>query len=554
MLQTLSIKNVALISNLTIDFGDKFNVLLGETGAGKSIIFDSINFVIGGKLDKTLLRNGESLMKVDALFTGLNESVVEKINEIGFEGDEFVLTRTYSSDGKSTCRINGAPCVVATLKDVGELLLDSYSQHESIQLLKTKNHLSMIDKFGGNQIQLIKDKLKEKFNSFTLINKQIEELGGDEFERERTKSLLEYQVQEIEDANLKNGEYEEIQERLKFLNNAEKIFEAVSNCEEYLNDGSSSTLNTLYQSSAVLSPISIDIINKCKERIDSVRYEVEDIYQTLLDIKNESEFDEREYEALDHRLDLIKSLNKKYGGSIEGVLNYLEESKQKLNKLKDSEFLLVKLNDEKVKTFNELKNIASQLTNARKEVAKDIEQKILKELKELGMKSSQFEVEFKLLENISANGQDDVEFVFSANKGQDVKSLSKTASGGELSRFMLAIKNIFAEIGGSQTLIFDEIDSGISGETGNIVGSKLNAITNFAQIICITHLPQVAVYGDDFYLVSKTENESTTQTSVNHLVNEQINQNIAKIFAGSDVTTNAINQVVQMRQKAGKAE
>ena len=554
MLQTLSIKNVALISELSIDFGEKFNVILGETGAGKSIIFDSINFVIGGKLDKTLLRNGESVMRVDALFGNLNETTISKINELGFDGEEFVLTRTYSLDGKSTCRINGTPCVTNTLKEVGSYLLDSYSQHESIELLKTKNHLQMIDKYGANIISPLKEELKEKYSDYLLIKKQIEELGGNEFERERTKSLLEYQINEIEDANLKIGEDEEIQERLKFLNNAEKIYEAVTACEEYLNDSSSSAINTLQQSSYALSPIQIESINECKERLDSARYEIEDVYETLLEIKSESEFDEKEYNSLDNRLDLIKALNKKYGGNIEKTLEFVSQAKQKLNLLNDSEFLLAKLTKEKERLFEEIKNLANKLTQSRKETAKIVEEKILTELKQLGMKSSQFETKFNLLNEPTSNGQDDIEFVFSANKGQDVKSLSKTASGGELSRFMLAIKNIFAEIGSSQTLIFDEIDSGISGETGNIVGAKINNITQFAQIICITHLPQVAAFGDDFYLVTKVEDESSTQTKVKHLDENEIPIQIAKIFVGNDIGENAIKQAIEMRLKTGKTE
>lgn len=554
MLQTLSIKNVALIKDLSIDFGDGFNVLLGETGAGKSIIFDSINFVLGGKLDKTLLRSGETLMRVDALFNNINSQSQEKLRELGFEGEEFVLTRTYSEDGKSSCRINSMPCVTNTLKEVGSLLLDSYSQHENIELLKTKNHLTMLDKFGGKQILETKDKLKEAYNKYLSLNKQIDELGGDEGERERTKSLLTYQIDEIEKAELKIGEDEELQQRLKFLNNAEKIFEAVSQCEEYLSESSSSAINNLQQASYTLASISIDRILDCKERLDSARIEIEDVYETLLQIKEESEFDEKEYNALDNRLDLIKSLNKKYGGSIEKTLDFLKQSKEKLNILNDSEYMLAKLSKEKDEQFNEVKKIANDLSELRKITAKSIESKIIGELRELGMKSSQFEVKFNLLQEPNSNGQDDVEFVFSANKGQDVKSLSKTASGGELSRFMLAVKNIFAEIGGNQTLIFDEIDSGISGETGNIVGSKLNNITKFAQIICITHLPQVAVFGDDFFLVTKSEDVSSTHTEVKHLEKDEIPTQIAKIFAGSDISENAIKQVVEMRKKAGKSE
>lgn len=553
MLQTLSIQNVALITKLTIDFEKGLNILLGETGAGKSIIFDSINFVLGEKLDKTLLRSGESSMRVDAMFTQLNQTALDKLKEYDFDGEELLLTRIYSLDGKSSCKVNGIPCTTSILKEIGSILVDSYSQQESVELLKTKNHLIMLDKYGGSKISSLKEELKEEFNNYQEINKQINNLGGSEFERERTKSLLEFQIKEIEDAQLIIGEDVEAYERLKILNNAEKIHEAITLCEDYLNDSSTSIINNLQQSTHILSSLNIERIEDCKNRLDSTRYEIEDIYQTLVDIKNESEFDEKEFNSLDRRLDLIKSLTKKYGGSIEKTLDYLEEIKIKLSNLNDSEFLLEKLNKEKEKVYTNLLNICDKLTKLRKENALIIEEKIINEIRQLGMKSSKFEVKFNILPEITSNGLDEVEFVFSANKGQEVKSLSKTASGGELSRFMLAIKNIFAEIGSSQTLIFDEIDSGISGETGNIVGQKLNNITSFAQILCITHLPQVACYGDNFFFVSKVENEFNTETHIKQLTDQEICHNIARMIVGDDVSETSLSQAKEMRKKAGKS-
>lgn len=552
MLQTLSIQNVALISNLSVDFGNGFNILLGETGAGKSIIFDSINFVLGAKLDKTLLRYGESTMRVDALFSNINFSTLEKIKEFGFVGEEIVLSRTYSADGKSTCRINGIVCASSVLKEIGQMLVDSYSQHESIDLLKTKNHLAMIDKYGEKTIADIKSKLAEVFGEYKSISKQIEELGGSEFERERTMSLLQYQIEEIENANLTAGEEESLRERLKMLNNAEKIFEAVAGCEELLSESSTSVINSLKNSASFLSTINIDKISDCKERLDSARYEIEDIYETLVDIKNESEFDEKEYAIVDSRLDLIKSLNKKYGGSIEKTLQYLDEIKEKYNSLKDSEIILDKLNKKKDDLYSKILDISNLLSKERKEVSKIVESKVLNELKELGMKSSQFEIKIEKMESPTINGQDNLEFIFSANKGQEVKSLAKTASGGELSRFMLAIKNIFNQIGDAQTLIFDEIDSGISGETGNIVGTKLNNISGNAQVICITHLPQVACYADEFFYVSKIEDENSTITTIENLKGDQIIYNLARMVVGDEVTKTAIDQAKEMRLRTGK--
>lgn len=553
MLQTLSIKNVALISSLSIDFGKHFNVLLGETGAGKSIIFDALNFVLGAKIDKTLLRSGESTMRVDAVFTNLKESTLELLKEFGIEEDEIVLTRTYSQDGKSSIRINGLPSTQSVLKNVGDILVNSYSQHESVDMLKTKNHLIMLDKYGNEKIKPLKEKLQSEYHTFKDIENKIKSLGGNDFERERTKSLLLYQIKEIEDANLKVGEDEEVKERLKFLSNAEKINQAITICEELLSDNNDSCINSLQQSSSLLSSISgFGNIDECKNRLDSARYEIEDIYQTLVDIKSSAEFDENEYEELDRRNDLIKSLIKKYGGSIEKTLEYLENSKKQFDELENSVALIEKLEKDKSDIETKLNNTAEMLSNVRKTYAQEITKKITCELRELGMKSSSFDVKFNRLESITLEGLDDVEFVFSANKGQELKSLAKTASGGELSRFMLAVKNIFAEIGSAQTLVFDEIDAGISGETGNIVGQKLNNITRYAQVLCITHLPQVASYGDDFFYVSKTEDKTSTLTQIKHLEGDEIIYNLARMIGGDNVSDIALSHAKEMRNLTGK--
>lgn len=553
MLETISIQNVALIKNLSIEFGKGLNILLGETGAGKSIIFDALNFVLGGKADKSLIRSGENQMRVDAVFTNLSDYALSKLSEFGIEEDEVALTRILNIDGKSSARINGLPTTAGVLKEVGKCLLDSYSQHESVELLNPKMHLPMLDSFGGARIKNLKDKVKSTFLDYEEVKHKIAELGGDEFERERTKSLLEYQVNEIEDAHLTIGEDEEVAQRLKFLNSSEKIFEAICQSEELLNGSAGSCLQTLANASMNLSAISnFEDINQCKERLDSAKYEIEDVYETLLDIKASTEFDEKEFDKLDKRNDQIRSITKKYGGSIEKVLEFLAQSKQKLNDLEDSEFLLGKYQKELEVKYKNLLIASEELTSMRKIVAGEIQEKIIGELRQLGMKSSQFNVAFEKLNSPTSSGMDKVEFEFSANKGQEVKSLSKTASGGELSRFMLAVKNIFAEINSAQTLVFDEIDAGISGETGNIIGKKLNNLTNFAQVLCITHLPQVACYGDDFFFVTKKEDSLTTQTNVKKLESEEIPLSIAKMIVGQSVSELALNQAKELIANAVK--
>ena len=554
MLQSLTIKNVALISSLTIDFGQGFNVLLGETGAGKSIIFDALNFVLGSKADKTLIRTGEDSMRVDALFTSLSKTAIESLKEFGYDEDEISLSRTMNVDGKSVIRINGIASTLSILKIVGQILVDSYSQHESIDLLKSKNHLSMVDKFAGEQIRSLKDKVKLDYEEYHNILSQITSLGGDRFERERTKSMLEYEVKQLEDASLTPNEDVEIKQRRDLLNSSEKILQAINTCLEELAENNQSAINLLQLSSLALSGLTtFDKLYESKQRLDSLRYELEDICDGLVSLKDSIDFDEQELEMMDRRYDLIKSLTSKYGGSIEKVLEYLDSAKNRLMQLEDSDYLIEKLNKQKDKVYENLLISCEKLSLKRREIAEIIESKITKELKELNMKSSKFKVKFSRLKEPTSNGYDDVEFEFSANLGQDIKALSKTASGGELSRFMLAIKNIFAQIGSAQTLIFDEIDAGISGETGNVVGAKLNNITSFAQVICITHLPQVASYGDNFYYVSKMTRDGNTFTEVKELHGQDIVYNIARIVGGDSVSEIALKHAQEMREKTGKA-
>lgn len=554
MLQSLTIKNVALISSLTIDFGQGFNVLLGETGAGKSIIFDALNFVLGSKADKTLIRTGEDSMRVDALFTSLSKTAIESLKEFGYDEDEISLSRTMNVDGKSVIRINGIASTLSVLKIVGQILVDSYSQHESIDLLKSKNHLSMVDKFAGEQIRSLKDKVKLDYEEYHNILSQITSLGGDRFERERTKSMLEYEVKQLEDASLTPNEDVEIKQRRDLLNSSEKILQAINTCLEELAENNQSAINLLQLSSLALSGLTtFDKLYESKQRLDSLRYELEDICDGLVSLKDSIDFDEQELELMDRRYDLIKSLTSKYGGSIEKALEYLDSAKNRLMQLEDSDYLIEKLNKQKDKVYENLLISCEKLSLKRREIAEIIESKITKELKELNMKSSKFKVKFSRLKEPTSNGYDDVEFEFSANLGQDIKALSKTASGGELSRFMLAIKNIFAQIGSAQTLIFDEIDAGISGETGNVVGAKLNNITSFVQVICITHLPQVASYGDNFYYVSKMTRDGNTFTEVKELHGQDIIYNIARIVGGDSVSEIALKHAQEMREKTGKA-
>lgn len=552
MLQTLKIENFALIENQTVEFKNGLNILLGETGSGKSLIFNSMLFALGMKADKTYIRSGKKFMKVDALFVELSDELRQFLEDAGFDcEDELLLSRSLSEDGKNVIRVNGQIATTSMLKEIGQRLVDSFTQHESVSLLNVKNHLTMLDKFAGERVKPLKEEISSLLEQIAEINKKIKSLGGDESERERLISLLKYQYEEIEKAELRQGEDEEVKERLKVMASAEKIFEAVSASEALLSENPDSAINALQEVSNALSALSnIEVLSALKERLDSCRYELEDIVSALVDVRDETTFDEGEFNALDQRNDLIKNLCKKYGGSIEAVLEFASKAKEQLQMLDEGQELLEKLNAQKEKLVAQLEKVAGKLTEARKAVAEEVEGKVEKELRELGMKSSKFTIQISPLKEIGQNGRDDVVFNFSANAGQEVKSLSKTASGGELSRFMLAVKNIFAENGLASTLLFDEIDAGISGETGKIVGQKLKNITKFCQVLCITHLPQVAVFGDNFVNVYKLEKDGQTFSETKILDLDEAVEAVAKMTGGANPTEIALNHAREMFKDA----
>lgn len=556
MLEILKIENVALIKNLELNFSDGFNVLLGSTGAGKSIIFDALNFVLGSQADKTLIRSGENSMRVEAVFSALNADTRKYLIEAGYlteEDDCLILSRSLDVGGKSAIRINGGICNLQMLRECTANLVDSYSQHESITLLKSKNHLAMLDKLGGDKIAKIKAELKTEYDVLSEIKKKIASLGGDESERERTRALLEYQIKEIEDAELKEGEEEELEERIKLMSSAEKIFEASKACENLLDTSSMSAISSVHEAASQLSSLSqIEEISALRDRLNSCKYELSDICESLKDIAQRCSYDEGELDRLNRRKDLIKMLCKKYGRTIPAVLEYLDKTRTRLDELTGSEILLSKLQKEETAQTQKVLFHCENLRAVRKTVALDTQARVQKELRELGMKNTTFIIEFGECE-VSANGYDEAEFTFSANKGQEVKALSKTASGGEMSRVMLAFKTIFAEAGYAETLIFDEIDTGISGETGYVVGEKLSRLAKSSQVLLITHLAQVACQAGAFYYVSKSSDDSSTYTSVKQLHGADIDVELARMLGGDNITDVSLAHIKEMRAHVKRA-
>lgn len=542
MLEKLNIKNVALIKSLEINFQSGFNVILGETGAGKSIIIDSLNFALGSKADKTLIRAGEETMTVSALFVDVSNNVKSILSGFGLdEADEVLLSRTYSQSGKGEARINGEIVAISMLKQIGEALVDSYGQNESIALLKQKNHLEILDLYKPKDEIQIKDEIQNLIDKLNELNLKIKKLGGDEASRERQIDLLSFQTNEIENANLQENEDEILEEKLKKLSNSEKIMEAISSAFELLGN-ENGAIATLKQSLNNLRSVERydDKIEILSQKLDESIINIDELCEEIYSLSNDYDFNENELNQMIERRDVLDSLKRKYGGSLENVLKYLNDASEELEMLKNSKEILNSLENEKKKLLEVAAEKFNELGKIRRAHALEIEQKLTTALAEIGILKAQFKVNFfplvrsiEEVETFSLNCMEDVEFLFSANLGEELKPLAKTISGGEMNRFMLAFKNIIADINGPATLIFDEIDSGISGKVAAQVAEKIAKLSKTYQVLCISHLPQVASMGDCFFFVSKANDGERTQTSIKMLSNEEIAFQIALLTYGS---------------------
>ena len=552
MLRLLKIKNFALIYDQTIEFDGGFNVLVGSTGAGKSLIIDAISFVLGEKANKLNIRTGEEKLSVQAVFDIKDNRINKFLAENDIDGDDsIIVSRSLCLDGKSDARINGTIVSVGTLKSFSSLLIDIYAQNENIELLNPKNHLSILDSYAKNEVLGLKDELNLKLDELKAIQKSIEELGSDDELRARKLELLEYQIKDIENANLKCGEDDELKAKIDKLANYERIFENVKQANDCLYNVNE-LLNSVEQKIMFASKYD-ESLNLLLERVKSNRIDLSDILDELKEY-DDGYFDENELERLNARQDLINTLKRKYGSTLEDVLEYLNKTKEDYDNLLFGEERLNKLQKQKEVLVKYLYDLCVKLSNARQKVAKEIEDKVSAELKLLGFKNFNFKVNFADLSNVkdavfTKNGLDQVEFLFSANAGEGLKSLAKTISGGEMSRFMLAIKNVFAKSYMSSTLIFDEVDTGVSGEIGQRVAERLANLSISSQVICITHLCQVTAMADKYIYVSKVVEDGKTFTKISYLQGDEIIKYIAEV-SGAEPTQVAMQFASELKFKA----
>ena len=554
MLNRLYVKNIALIQEANIEFDKKFNVLSGETGSGKSIILDSINFVLGSKADKNLIRYGADEAFVRAEFTVEPDSAaIAELEEMDIECDgTIVISRKYSQEGKGSIKINGNSVSVSMLRKVTAHLVDVHGQSEHFYLLNEKNQLSLIDGLCKSELKSVKAELSDLITKKRAIRRQIDELGGDEQERARKLDLLDYQIKEIESAEIRVGEYEELLARKKVMDNLEKIALALSEVRSILSDDNGCT-DLLSSASRIMSSVSGygDEYSSISDRIENISVEAEDISQTISDLSDGLSFDEGQAQYIEERLTLLKNLMRKYGNSEEAVLSYFEDASRQYEVLSDAAENIERLQKSAILMDDKIYDCCRKLSDMRKSACESFTRQVVAELKSLNIPNAKFEVEFAPFDRQTArlsdtNGSDDVSFMFSANKGEPLKPLSKIISGGEMSRFMLSVKTQLKDINGISTYIFDEIDAGISGVTARAVAEKFVAISHNTQIIAVSHLPQVCAAASCQFLISKTDDGRTTVTNIRRLNHEERVQEIVRLTGSqpSEAATKHANELL----------
>ncbi len=553
MLIQLTIKNFALIESISFDLGEGFNILSGETGAGKSILIDAIDYVLGGKFSKDLIRTGENKTSVEAVFEINNENIKEALNDLEIEyEDVLIIRRETLLTGKSLIKVNGKSLIVSQLKKIREKILDIHGQHQNQNLLQKESHGIYLDNFIGEIIEKDLNEFSSLRDELYSIRAKIVDLRGN-LEGEKLIDYIKFQLEDIEKGKLRLGEEEELKEQFNSLSNAEKINNSLTISYNILSGGdSSSVLEGLSKVITELSSIEeyVSWIKEKKDIVEEAYYNLEEITRELRDGADNIQYDEEELAKINERLYTINSYKKKYGGSVESVLENYENLKNRFEELSNAEEIIKELEIKEKEILEKMKIVGEKLHKIRVEKKDILEEKILKELSYVGLDKSTMEIQIEKLERHNERGFDDITFAISTNPGEPVKSLEKVLSGGELSRIMLALKCVFADKDDIPTLIFDEIDTGISGQVGQRVGEKMYQVSKNHQVLCITHLPQIAILSDKHYFVSKEVINGKTYTKIKILNEEEKISQVASMLGGDNVTNTTIENVKEMLKNA----
>ena len=546
MLSLLHIENIAVIECADISFDRGFNVLTGETGAGKSIVIDAISAILGQRAYRDMVRTGAAKASVRAVFTDVPE--LGWFAENGVEYDpETIIQREIYLDGKSVCRVNGQLVTVSILHKLGIQLINIHGQHDSASLFDEANHLTFLDDFADNQ--QLRQEYSETFSEVCKLRREIDRISMDEGEKLRRMETLKFQIEEIEKADLRAGEDDELEARRKLLQNSEKISNGLNDAVENLyggddTDGAASLLSIAERALARVSKFSDDI-SSLHEKVADLMYQVQDVAEIARDVRDDLAYSADELEQIEARLDVIHKLRRKYGTTCADILEYLGKAKKELDEIEFADDHLERLKDKLQKAEKEAWAAALTLRENRKETAMKLSARILTELSQLDMPKVQFSCEFTELD-LTANGADAVAFYMSANVGEALKPMSKVASGGELARIMLAMKNVLAEQDKVATLIFDEVDTGVSGRAAQKVAEKLRSVAKTKQVLCVTHLPQLAAMGDTHLLIAKGERDGRTYTTVTPLDIEGRKRELARIIGGANITETTLKSAEEM--------
>lgn len=541
MLQTLSIKQFAIIDELDINFSDGLTVMSGETGSGKSIIIDAIGQLIGMRASSDYVRHGEKKAIIEGIFD-IDESkdainILESLS-IDVDEDFLLVKREIFSSGKSICRINNQTVTLQDLRKVMQELLDIHGQHETQSLLKQKYHLQLLDDYADNHYSDLLNQYQLSYNQYKNKRKELEELESADQALLQRLDLMKFQLEELTEASLKEGEVEQLESDIKRIQNSEKLNLALNNAHQVLTD-ESAIPDRLYELSNYLQTIN-DIVPekfvRLKEDIDQFYYILEDAKHEIYDEMANTEFDEQVLNEYESRMNLLNNLKRKYGKDITELIAYQSKLANEIDKIENYEQSTSQLREEIKTLYNEVIDIGKKLSQERRRVARELRDHIVSEIQNLQMKDANLEISFKPLDEPTIEGIEFVEFLISPNRGEPLKSLNKIASGGELSRIMLALKSIFVKSRGQTAILFDEVDSGVSGQTAQKMAEKMRDIAQYIQVICISHLPQVASMSDHHLLISKASNADRTTTQVKELKDENKIDEIARMISGASVT------------------
>ena len=543
MINTLHIKNIGIIDDITINLNEGFNVLTGETGAGKTLIIGSLQILAGGRFSKEMIRNGESHSFVEMSIYLPNH---------GYEEDNVIVSREINIKGKNTCKINGRLVTVNELKTFMNNVIDIHGQNDNQSILDVNTHIELLDEYANKDLKEIKDEYKKLYDEYLEIKSELSKNYGDDKEKQRKLDLLNYQVNEIEEAKLKVGEEDELEARRKSIMAAEKIASNLQEAEGQINTNAIDAMNIAIKALEKIESYNEEY-SEIANRLKGAYYEVQEAARDLAYLGEDLYFDEDEQTKVEERLDLINSLKRKYGNDISEILEYKEKVNEEIYEIENLEGYIKSLKNKLSKQEELLADLSNKMNQIRNKYAKELIKKINKELKELEMKNARFNVRIDFSENndFNKNGLDKVEFFIATNVGEEEKPLIKIASGGEMSRFMLAIKNVLADVDKIPVIIFDEIDTGISGVAANVTGEKIKQISKTHQVICVTHLASIAAKGDYNYFICKEIENNKTKTKVKQLNEEEVLKEIARISTGS-VSEISINHARELRNLSFK--